>query len=187
MQKQWSSITLLSKEANIPYASCYNYIQGFIDFFKCKGKGKSRKFDYESSIKLLVRIRYLSEQGLDKQEISKVLEKEFPITVDIEDDEANEDVPDSTSLVTTDILYETINQAVSQAFDEQNNLIRELTRKLDAQQIYIENSIVTRDQKLIETIRLIQEQNKTKEQIAASKSSNGFLGWLFRLFKKSTK
>ncbi|MDZ3956275.1 hypothetical protein U0X36_26035 [Bacillus thuringiensis] len=184
MQKQWSSITLLAKQTDIPYASCYNYIQGFMDFFKFKGKGKSKKFDYESSMKLLVRIRYLSDQGLDKQEISKVLEKEFPMTVDVEDDTTNEDTLDSTSLVTTDILYETINQAVSQAFDEQNKLIRELTKKLDAQQQYIENSIVTRDQNLIETIRLIQEQNRTKEQIASSKTSYGVFGWFFRLFKK---
>lgn len=158
--KEWFNISELAEKTSIPESSVRRYIAKFPDFFMSKGGTRSKRYE-DSSVKILIRIKNLFDNGLESEEVDRTLRKEFPMVVD--GDKVEEK---SVSLVmpTVEDVAE-----IKQALQEQAEFNKLLLERLDQQHAYIDQKLENRDRVLMESIREFQETKKLMIEAAATK------------------
>ena len=163
--KEVLTITRLSELSGIPNSTCRRYLNVFEAFFLLKGGSRLKRYE-PHSVEILKRIKHLYDEGRDTQEIYYILQGEFPMVIDGEEQRKRE----QTSVVTTLATSEDVEE-IKKALEEQREFNKMLLSRLDQQQEYIRESIDRRDRELTQAIRESQrarldvttaEQGETK-------------------------
>lgn len=178
--KEWLNINELSEQTLIPDTTVRRYIQKFPDFFTYKGGSRSRRYE-SSGIKVLKRIKNLYDQGYETDQVDEVLRQEFPVIVDGDTVADNTEKAYTPTLATVEDVAE-----IKDALKEQREFNKLLLEKLDNQERYIKESIEKRDQVLMETMRVMQEERKAIQETASTKEEEKLSFW-GKLFKKDKK
>ncbi|MDR4329255.1 MerR family transcriptional regulator [Bacillus pseudomycoides] len=198
------SVSDLSIETGISETSIYRYLNDFKEFIVVKGGGRGRKFE-KSVIKLLIRAKYLLEEGHTKQDVRRILNIEFSRVIEVDDTESEELVTPS-SLITTEDLnrfeekFANMNKAVEmlvqilheqnnefQSIKQQNSYLLEVNKQLNEQlskewtnveqKLHeIDMNAIQRDENL-----LIQLQKTFETKKLSNQHKNN---WLSKLFKR---
>lgn len=167
----------LAEKTNIPDTTIRRYIAKFPDFFQVKGGSRSRRYE-DTAIKVLVRIKNLFDNGYETDQVDAKLRHEFPMVVD--GDKTEEPESHTPTLATAEDITE-IKQALSQQSEALHEFNKLLLEKLDQQQRYIDEKLEKRDQLLMESIRVSQEEKRALIEMAAS-SNEKKKGFFTRLF-----
>lgn len=166
------TIAEICKEAKISNSTCRRYISEFDDFFRTRGGSRVKKYE-EQAVNVIKRIKYLYDEGKDKEEIYNVLANEFSMI--ISDEEEKENTEAIPGLATGEDMAE-----IKESLEEQKKFNAELINRLDQQSDYIKKSIEKRDQALMQTMN---EMMESKKQIAVEEQQQekkkGFFGKLF--------
>ncbi|WP_257132306.1 MerR family transcriptional regulator [Bacillus wiedmannii] len=198
------SVSDLSIQTGISETSIYRYLNDFNEFIVVKGGGRGRKYE-KSVIKLLIRAKYLLEEGHTKQDVRRILKIEFPRVIEI-DDTGSEELATVASLITTEDLnrfeekFANMNKAVEvlvqvlheqhnefQSIKQQNSHLLEVNKQLIEQLNKQETNI---EQKLheIDMNAMKRDENlliQIQETLETKKLSNQHKkNWLTRLFKR---
>ncbi|AUB67248.1 hypothetical protein CSW12_30935 (plasmid) [Bacillus cereus] len=198
------SVSDLSIQTGISETSIYRYLNDFNEFIVVKGGGRGRKYE-KSVIKLLIRAKYLLEEGHTKQDVRRILKIEFPRVIEI-DDTGSEELATVASLITTEDLnrfeekFSNMNKAVEvlvqvlhaqnnelQSIKQQNSYLlevnKQLIEQLNKQETNVEQKLheidmnaMKRDENLLIQI---QETLETKKLPNQHKNK-----WLTKLFKR---
>lgn len=163
---KWLSVSELSKQANVPESTARRYVTHFRDHFNYETRKRGRRYSPES-IAILSFIQNCYGQGMEKEEIERVLLRQFPaVNIETSTGDVSEQVPQAPILMTKGDLMDVMNEI--RAMREENKQLHE----------YIEKSLLERDQKLMETLRQMME---LKNELAVTKSEDkkkrGFLFW----------
>lgn len=168
------TISEICKETDVSNSSCRRYLSEFDGFFSVKGGGRVKKYE-EQAVNVIMRIKHLYDEGKDKDEIYNVLVNEFPLVIDGEEEQSNnESVP---SLATSDDIAE-----IKGSLNEQKEFNAELLKRLDQQQQYIDKRLEERDQLLMESINKSLE---TQKQIASTREEEQKRSFWARLFNRN--
>lgn len=169
IMKEWLSIKEISEKTNIPDPSVRRYIDKFGDFFTYKGGARSKRYE-DTGVKVLLRIKQLYEEGYESDGIDGILRKEFAVIID--DDAVGETTEKAVTptLATAEDMTE-IRQALEEQreFNKQQQAFNQaLIEKLNAQENYIKESLVKRDQALLEEMRHRLDEQKAVAELAAT-------------------
>lgn len=198
------SVSDLSIQTGISETSIYRYLNDFNEFIVVKGGGRGRKYE-KSVIKLLIRAKYLLEEGHTKQDVRRILKIEFPRVIEI-DDTGSEELATVASLITTEDLnrfeekFSNMNKAVEvlvqvlhaqnnelQSIKQQNSYLLEVNKQLIEQLNKQETNV---EQKLheIDMNAMKRDENlliQIQETLETKKLSNQHKNkWLTKLFKR---
>lgn len=187
--REWYSVKELAEKTNIPDTTIRRYIDKFNDFFIFKGGSRSRRYE-DTAIKILIRIKTLFDGGYESEQVHEVLQKEFPMVVD---DGKNEQTSESSmpALVTAEDFNELkraqkeqqeMNKLLLEKMEAQEQFNKALLEQLKKQETYIRESLEKRDQSLMETMRVIQEERKMLLEVAADQEREKKKGFFSRLF-----
>lgn len=136
------------------------------------GKQQSRMF-VESDITALRYLKDIREKG------STTVEQASSIVIERFGKGAIQGITDSDTTEIKQYEEQYTNENIVNMIEQQNELIKQLTEKLDKQQTYIENSLNERDRNLMESINQSLEKQK---QIATIENEKKQGIWK-RLFK----
>lgn len=167
--KEWYSINELAEKTNIPDTTVRRYISKFPDFFLHKGGTRSRRYE-ETAVKVLVRIKNLYDIGYETEQVDEVLRKEFAMVIDGDNVGDSVEKAVAPTLATAEDMTE-IRQALEEQreFNKQQQAFNEaLIAKLNAQENYIKESLVKRDQALLEEMRHRLDEQKAVAELAAT-------------------
>ena len=129
-----------SNLANINVSTARFYKDRYLQYFTTQGEGKTTKFEQDSTVEILCLIKASYAKGYDHDQITEVLDRRYGVNV--------------TDLVTqeADNSTETMQQCLIEVFKEE---ISRLEDKIDS----LASCSDERDKRIMENIRLIQEQN----------------------------
>jgi DNA-binding transcriptional MerR regulator len=167
MEQKWISISEIAIELHIPENTARRYANLFKDYLIDKTFGRTTKYS-ESALDTVRSISNMYQKGLSTQEIKQQLDTSHPKNYEIEPQNQ------VTTTIPPQELMNKLNDALQQIassteqiakFEEhrlkQDELNRAMIEKMAQQQEYIANSIQTRDEMLMKTIREIMNM-KTK-------------------------
>ncbi|HLR70888.1 MAG TPA: MerR family transcriptional regulator [Pseudogracilibacillus sp.] len=178
---EWFTVNQVSKEVNIPGETIRRYARQYGEYLRMK-KGEKRSYlIHESSFDTIKKIRYLLEQGKQREQIDEILQQTETLTIQTDDNEMNE------YLMTLPQLHRETEKHIrwlSEQVEQQNDLIKGLANKLDQQQEYIDNRLKERDQMLMQSL---DESLETQKQIAAEEKKESNKGFFSKLFKRDNK
>ena len=179
---EWFTVTQAADEIGIPAETVRRYMRQYGEFLQLKRGEKRSYLIHESSLDVIKKIRYLLEQGNQREQVEDVLKQTEAITVQTNDDQMDEYLMNLPQLQ-RETAKRMDNMArymkeQSEQIQKQNELIEALSDKLDQQQEYIDQSIEKRDQQIIQTMNEIQEQKEAAASNAPEKKK-GFFGRLF--------
>jgi DNA-binding transcriptional MerR regulator len=169
--KKWLSIIELAEETNIPDTTIRRYISKFPHFFSYKGGTRAKRYE-NTSIKVLVRIKNLFDEGYETDLVESTLKNEFALIID--NNHATEKKAVNPVLATAEDLLQ-----IKKALVEQREFNELLIQKLNNQETYIKESLERRDRLLVDSLRAIQEERKAELEIAVQKERPGFFKRLF--------
>lgn len=181
--REWFNINELAEKTNIPDTSVRRYIAKFPHFFLYKGGARSRRYE-DSSVKVLIRIKNLYDNGYETEQADEILRQEFPMIVDGDKVTGGEEKAVTPALATSEDVAE-LKEAIALLLEKskrQEEFNRLLSDKLDQQQKYIEESLNKRDQLLLESIR--EKQEEKLDETAAAQEKEEKSSFFSRLFGK---
>lgn len=173
---EWLTVSDIEKQTGIPDATVRRYIRNYGHHFKIKKNGKSYMVASES-VEIMKQIREWYVEGKQTSQIDeKLAQAGIPMTVTVTDDEEEMIVNVAEVLKQQGEAL----QVMQRGMTEMNNKHDELVDIIKAQQEYIDQKMESRDQKIIEVMRGMQE---SKKQIAASEEKEEKKGFWQKLFK----
>jgi len=141
----WLSIGQIAKKTKIPETTLRRYAATFEDYLESEKRGRGVKYSPRAQ-ELIVQISSLYDLGYGTVEIEDIIRGQYPQTVDVTND------TDSGSLMEVSAIWELIKKQQSE--------IEELRKELEETKSHIANTIEERDQKLVETMRLMLDEKK---------------------------
>lgn len=174
---EWFTVAQASKEVDIPTETVRRYIRQYGDYLMINRGSKRSYLIHENSLDTLKKIRYLLDQGNQREQVEEVLQRTETLTVQADDEEMND------YLMTLPQLHrETAKhiQQLSEQVERQNDLINQFGDRLNQQQEYIDKRLEERDKALMQVMNEVMESNK---QIAAAEQQKK-KGFFARLFNK---
>jgi len=167
--KEWLSIKEMAEKTKIPDPSIRRYIEKFSSFFTHKGGARSKRYE-DTGLKVLLRIKQLYDEGYETDGIDGILRKEFAVIID--DDSVGENVEKAVTptLATAEDMAE-IKKALEEQreFNKQQQVFNQaLIEKLNAQENYIKESLVKRDQQLLESMKQSMKEQQAVAEMAAT-------------------
>src|SRR5699024_11174792 len=167
---EWLTVNQVSKKVHIPGETVRRYARQYGDYLRIK-KGEKRSYlIHESSFDTIKKIRYLLEQGYQREQVEDILRQTEVLTIQTNDDSMNE------YLMNLPQLQRELIKEIKRLSEENKmhlHLIQEMKQQLDNQE--------KRDYKLM---NLLNESLETQKQVTAAKK-RGFWSWLFN--KKEDK
>lgn len=187
MGEEWITVMEAGEQTGIPTQTIRRYMNVHKRFLRIKKQYKSY-YLHNDCIKVFMKIRDLYQKGKTQQEVEDILGYEgLPATIDMVDEDGERD-----SVGVGEVVAE-----IKASLDEQKEFNQELLKlfkeqqaKLDAQEVlmkkqqeFIETALKERDEKLLLSMREMQETRKmiasTEEQKPMESKS-----WFQKLFKK---
>lgn len=167
MNDKWLYVTDVEKETGIPSATIRRYIRNHGHHLQLKKRGKVYMVASES-LSVIKNIRDLYDQGKRLEDIEDALRSmNIPMTITVTHDEREMTVNASEVLV-----------QLQKDMEEQKEFNQSLLEIIQKQQEYINTKLEERDQKLLQSIREIQE---AKKEIAVShEKKKGFFSKFFK-------
>jgi DNA-dependent RNA polymerase auxiliary subunit epsilon len=167
---KYLTIAELAEQADIPNSTCRRYLTSFESFFLVKGGSRLKKYE-ASAVDVLKRIKQLYEEGQDTNEIHNSLVNDFPLVVNGDEQEKNEQAATVPGLATSEDIAE-----IKKALDEQKQFNQTLLEKLEEQHLYYEKKFeeLKHDREFVSSLKNSMEQrkiesaehqNKTDEQL----------------------
>lgn len=172
MVREFLTIAELAERADIPNSTCRRYLGTFEVFFLVKGGNRVKKYESQA-VDILKRIKQLYDEGQDTNEIHNVLKKDFPLVIN-GDEQQEED--EETSMVSTLATSEDIVE-IKRILEQQTQFNQMLLQKLEEQNNYIKESLERRDRQLLEALR--ESQQARIEAAPAEQKKPGFFARLF--------
>jgi DNA-binding transcriptional MerR regulator len=169
--KEWLTVSEVSGKLNIPVETIRRYIRSHSVHLKVKKQGKKYLL-HNDSMTVIKQIRSLYDRSMNVDEVEENLSASgFPMTITVKnnDDEA----------MTVRVADEL--QEIKLALDEQKDFNNKLLDKLNKQNEYINQSLETRDQRLMEAIR---ENQQARIETVATQQKTDKQGFFARLFGK---
>ena len=160
--KEWLNIQELAEQTLIPDTSCRRYISKFSTYFVAKGGARSKRYE-DSGVKVLIRIKQLYDNGLESEEVDRVLRQEFAVVMD-----GDKEQEESAKTVTPTLATVEDIAAIMDALKQQQDFNKLLIEKMAEQDRYIRNSMEKRDALLMESLRTIQDEKMAIMESAAS-------------------
>ncbi|WP_025731395.1 DUF3967 domain-containing protein [Heyndrickxia ginsengihumi] len=183
MELNWYSLNDIVKETSIPYGSLARYIQRHSDFLNVRKDHKTYSV-HTDSIPVLKKIRHLYQTGHNEKQVDKELSLlKMPVNVDYKDDnEKNMEILSlnetlkamNESFYSNKMEIKSLHENIEKMHDNIDSLKefnQELVKQLSKQQEYIDNRLAKRDELLMQSIRL------TQQQIAATKNKKWWKIW----------
>lgn len=148
VMKEWLSVAELAKESEIPESTARRYLDRHERFFRCEQRARGRRY-HRDSVVVLARIQSLYAQGLEASDVDSTLSMEFAISID---NHPSTTPPPSLAapIATRDDLV--------QAFAAIHREMEQMKNELAATRSFIDERLEERDRKLMETLRLMQQQ-----------------------------
>lgn len=162
---EWLSISQLSAVTGIPETTVRRYTNKFMKYFRYEKRSRGKKF-HPSSVELLNRIASLYASDYEAVEIERLLERDFPMTID-DNQEPTIQPP-----------VKSIEQQFNEFREQQEDFNKQLLQQITQQQEYIKNSLEKRDRELTETMNKMLE---SKKEIVSTQESKKW----WRFWKKS--
>jgi len=172
---EWFTVAQASKEVDIPTETVRRYIRQYGNYLMINRGSKRSYLVHETSLDTLKKIRYLLDQGNQREQVEEVLQRTETLTVHVDDEEMND------YLMTLPQLHrETAKhmQQLTEQVERQSDVINKFGERLEQQQEYIDKRLEERDEALMHVMNEVMESNK---QIATSKEveKKGFWSRLF--------
>ena len=169
-ETEWLSVADVSECTGVPVETVRRYIRSHGIHLKVK-KVHKRYLVHNESVAVFKQIRELYSDSKNVEEVEQILSSRgVPMTVTIENDD---DEPMTVSMA--DELRE-----IKKALIQQQQFNQDLLEELKRQKNYIENSIEKRDQRLIESLRVIKNENhEANLEIAPRKKKSGIFQRIF--------
>lgn len=161
--EKWHSVSQLNNETGVPETTIRRYLNNFSEYFRAERIGRGMKY-HPDSVAILKRIYSLYNDDYETPEIQRLLDMEFAINV--EDQEETE--------TTTQPPVVSLEREFEEFKQQQQEFNKQLLKQLQEQQNYINNSIESRDQKLMQALNEIRE---TKKQIATTEEKRWWEFW----------
>lgn len=170
---EWFTVSEASEKINIPVETIRRYIRSHNIHLRVKKLGKKYSI-HDESMTVLSQIRALYDQGKNIDEVEETLSASgIPMTITVKNDD-----DESMTVMVADELQE-----IKRKLEQQEKFNDELMKRLDDRDRYIKESLEARDQRLMESIRLLQEQKQTQLETATSQELKKRSFWT-RLFSK---
>ena len=176
MDKRWLSISEIATESKVPESTTRRYFSNFSFVFRSKDSARGKKFHSES-VAIIARIQHLYQSGEDTDTIKEILQREFPIVMENDDEEVMEETTNVPSLATSDDIQRIVAGEIEKALEKQKHEFIEIITK---QQQYIDERLAGRDERLMESMRQLQEQKQAMIEAAPTKKEKGL--WWKRIF-----
>lgn len=189
---EWFSISNVSEKVNIPHETVRRYVRHYRDYLKLKRGERNAYLVHESSLGIIKRIRYLLEQGHQREQVKNILENTAEIIVKTSDEETNEQIISQPQL--HEMLIKEIQKIAKQneelleslnSMHERMNGYEELFMQLQAaasEQIY-EQDKEQRDNERKRDAYLMRAMNESQEKrkgIASTKEKKRIFTKLFK-------
>lgn len=193
--KKFMTMAEVAKELDIPESTARYYRDHFIDYIPFVGEGRKKRYRPET-VEVLRFIAEGFKRKLTAIEIEDGLSQVFPRNMDNEEPTAtttavvqqqfkNDSNPYALQLQNA---LEQMNATMQVIADQKEEIaelrehITDIEKKQQKQEEYIHHQLHERDQKLMESLKKIQEE-KQKELAAATENSSK-KRWWNRLFSK---
>lgn len=159
--QEWITVSDLVKTLSASENTLKRYIRRHEPFLSVKQGNRSKYYVHQDSVKVLKYIKKLYNENLNEDEVNQRLQDSglaMVITVPVEDEQFVNILDVMNGWNERFEKLERINQ-------KQNEELRELKQLLQKQTEYMDKRMSERDQKLLHTVREIQESRK---EIAAA-------------------
>ncbi|MDA1758307.1 hypothetical protein PDK30_25765 [Bacillus cereus] len=145
MVKEWYSIQEAADELEISHTSISRHIKTYSDFFKTKSVGRKKLISKEG-LPLLVKIKELYAQGIQKAEILDQLQGSIPVYHTNSD---VEEVVNDINIAKIEPLLKNLEMMMQQqgALYEQNTVLIEQVRKSDQRTEQLHEQLLKSDQR----------------------------------------
>lgn len=168
IMNEWYTVPQASEKTAVPGETVRRYVRQYGDFLQLRRGEKRSYLIHESSLDVIRKIRYLLEQGNQREQIENILQQTEAITIQTNDESMNEYFMSLPQLQRETAkrmegMAEQM-QRQSEQIQKQNELIEKLTDRLDKQQDYISSSIEKRDQKLTQIMDDMANQKEAEER-----------------------
>ena len=160
--KEWLNIQELAERTLVPDTTVRRYISKFSTYFVAKGGARSKRYE-DSGVKVLIRIKQLYDDGLETDEVDRVLSQEFAVVMDGDKEQEESEKTVTPTLATVEDIA-----AIMDALKQQQDFNKLLIEKMAEQDRYIRNSMEKRDALLMESLRTIQDEKLAIAEAAAS-------------------
>lgn len=165
----WMTVSEVSEKVNIPVETIRRYIRSHSVHLKVK-KLHKKYYIHDESMTVIEQIRALYAEGKNIEEVEETLTASgIPMTITVKNDN-----DEAMTVHLTDELQE-----IKQALQEQKQFNQQLLEQMKQQQEYISQSLEKRDQRLLESIRAMQEQKQAQIETATAEQKKGFFARLF--------
>lgn len=165
MAEEWLTVTELANRLGLAENTARRYAKLFDEYISSRKYGRTIKYDPEA-IKVMDSVSRLYKEGLGTQEIQERLRGVYPLHVDVQQETDKDRLPATPTAIPEVVteLKEAIARMTEQ-MDRQEAFNKELLQHLQEREQYIDLSLRTRDEKLMDTLREIKEY---RLQIAAA-------------------
>ncbi len=155
--EKWLSIVEISRYLGLAENTARRYANLFDEYLKSRKFGRAIKYT-EESLQVIGRVAALYQEGLGTEEIRSRLKDEFPVTINVNGEEADLLAPAHPA--TAERLAAEFNEQLELMRQQQDAFNRALLDRLEQQQRYIEESVKVRDEQIMTVLREIQEGKK---------------------------
>jgi predicted transcriptional regulator len=157
---KYLTIAELADQVGIPNSSCRRYLSTFEEFFLVKGGSRLKRYEQEA-VDVLKRIKTLYDDGLESNEIHKVLVGEFAMVINGDEQQTTDEPATVPSLATSEDLQE-----IRKALDEQREFNKLLVEQMREQHLYYDKKFneLKHDRELIHSLRESMQQKKIESE-----------------------
>lgn len=148
------TMTEIAKKLKIPESTARYYRDRFADYVPAIGTGRSRRYP-QQALDAIQLISTLMKENKSSEEVEKELEKRFGVTMEVSPEPQEQLATIQQQSIEPTLLLTLVSQ--------QNAEVAILRKELEDLRNEIRNRDESRDQKLTEVLRLIQEQQKKKK------------------------
>lgn len=157
-EKKWLSIAEIAAVCELPENTVRRYINVFKPLLETKNFNRSTKLTIEN-VPILIRINKLFKENLTAEEVRAILSKEYTTTLDVEDEEITEILPEHLMSIPP---YQLI-----QTFQWQNMVLQNFVHGM----IELTTTLQEQNQALLKRVEQFEEQQESKlEEIKESQA-----------------
>lgn len=186
---EWMTVSEASEKVNIPVETMRRYIRSHSVHLRVKKQGKKYLL-HDDSMTVIKQIRALYDRSMNVDEVEETLSASgIPMTITVKnsnDEAMTVHVADELKEIKQALQEQKLfNQQQQEHLQAQREFNKLLLEQLKQQQEYIDRKLEVRDQRLLESIRAIQEVKQAQiEAAAAAKQEKDQRGFWIRLFNR---
>lgn len=168
----WPTLPQLARELGVADSTARRWAAAFPDLLPTKGHGSARRF-HPQSREVLGRVQSLYTAGFNTEQISAMLNREFPATIDVIEVVSEGQAHERKEVEGLQSVLVGIFQQQTQMREEMSRMETRFLDEIAAAReenselrSFIDERLEERDRKLMETLRMMQEraQEESKQQ-----------------------